>query len=160
MKFSLVVSLFISFIISGCEAKSENYSQEKDKMQLLEFKEIADGNDEIKQKSLFQKIQKNAENGDSTAQNLLGVVYENGYLGQNEDIENAITWYKKSAENGNGIAENNIGNLYYRGQGVEKNDELAYEFYNKSMQKKVPEAINSIGLMYFKNKKPVKKERV
>lgn len=150
MKSFYVSTLFVFFAITGCEAKRESNIQDtRSAIQIQEFKEIVESNDGNKQKKLFEQMQKSAENKDASAQNLLGVVYENGFLGQNEDIERAINWYKKSANNGSGIAENNIGNLYYRGQGLEKNDELAYKFYKKSMEKNTPEAINSIGLMYF-----------
>lgn len=44
-----------------------------------------------------------------------------------------IYWYTKSAKNGNASAYNNLADLYERGDGCEKNLELALEYYKKSM---------------------------
>lgn len=59
----------------------------------------------IKDKNLYdlefvpELINKIAEQGDSIAQGLLGVMYDCGY-GVEQDYEEAVTWYKKAAEQG------------------------------------------------------------
>src|SRR5690554_1254819 len=145
-----ILGLILALSLTGCEAKeSSNTSIKTSVIEIQEFKNIVENGDQQQQQQLFEQIETNANKDDAVSQNLLGVIYENGYLNQSEDIEKAIVWYGKSAKQGNGIAENNIGNLYYRGQGVEKNDEIAYQYYKRAVQKNIPEAVNSIGLMYF-----------
>lgn len=42
-----------------------------------------------------------------------------------------------------------MGSLYAHGNGVKQDYEKAYNYYKNAMSKNVPEAINSIGFMYF-----------
>ena len=133
-----ILGLILALSLTGCEAKdSSNTSIKTSVIEIQEFKNIVENGDQQQQQQLFEQIETNANKDDAVSQNLLGVIYENGYLNQSEDIEKAIVWYGKSAKQGNGIAENNIGNLYYRGQGVEKNDEIAYQYYKRAVQKNI-----------------------
>src|SRR6266496_4228191 len=58
-----------------------------------------------------------AEQGDASAQNNLGVMYENGQ-GLSKDYGQAHVWYRQAAEQGLPSAQANIGVLYENGLGV------------------------------------------
>ena len=49
-----------------------------------------------------------AETGDASAQNRLGLIYQNGEGVPQDDAE-AIKWYLKAAEHGYTAAQNNLG---------------------------------------------------
>ncbi|WP_418135103.1 tetratricopeptide repeat protein [Aeromonas veronii] len=70
-----------------------------------------------------------AEQGDSSAQNELGVRYADGEdVPQNDRI--AAIWLRKAAEQGNPSAHLNLGGVYERGQGVPQDYKLAYVWYS------------------------------
>ena len=75
--------------------------------------------------------QKAAEQGDTTAQNNLGVCYANGY-GIDQDQTKKIFWYRKAADQSCAIAQNNLGWCYENGGGVEKDPALAVYWYYKA----------------------------
>ncbi len=54
----------------------------------------------------FEDTLKLAEQGNSSAQNTIGVMYSNGE-GVDKDGNEAIIWYKKAAEHGNISAQYN-----------------------------------------------------
>ncbi len=58
-----------------------------------------------------------AEQGHASAQNNLGVMYNEGQGVQQEYAE-AVKWYRKAAEQGFAGAQNNLGSMYESGQGV------------------------------------------
>lgn len=57
-------------------------------------------------RKIIENLWKEAESGDSCAQNLLGEMFENG-CGVAQDYEKAISWYYK-AEGNNEKAKNNL----------------------------------------------------
>ena len=68
----------------------------------------------------FDDLRKAAEQGLASAQNNLGVAYDNGE-GVAKDLVEAVKWYGKAAEQGNAKAQFNLGVAYYKGEGVAKN---------------------------------------
>ena len=58
-----------------------------------------------------------AEQGDATAQNSLGFMYDEGH-GVPQDYAEAMTWYRKAAEQGDDYAQASLGFMYERGKGV------------------------------------------
>ena len=70
-----------------------------------------------------------AEQGDSGAQNNLGLMYSEGQ-GVPQDAKKAVYWYTLSAEQGVPVAQLNLGLLYLHGEGIEPNFELAYMWGN------------------------------
>ena len=75
--------------------------------------------------------QKAAEQGESVAQNNLGLCYEYG-KGVISDSEQAVLWYRKSAENRNSNAQYNLGRCYENGYGVIKDIPEALKWYQKA----------------------------
>ncbi len=61
-----------------------------------------------------------------------------------------------NAEKGDAEAQLNLGTRYYKGNGVEQNYAIAFEWYKKAAQQGHPEAQNALGLCY-KNGEGVEK---
>lgn len=67
--------------------------------------------------------------------------------------ENALEWYLKAgnyAEYNNLKLFERIGHMYYYGQGTEKDDKKAFEWYSKSANQGSAMAQNFIGSLYYK----------
>lgn len=69
-----------------------------------------------------------AEQGQARAQFYLGNCYRNG-IGVNENLDEAIKWYKKAAEQGYTNAQDQLGDMYLYGKGVEKDEDEAQRWY-------------------------------
>ena len=150
MKF-LFTTLILAISLTGCDVKANKVSRDNQEfnLDLSKIDEVVKSQDDDEKLKYFNALLVKAEKNDPIAQNLVGVVFENGYLNQKKDIKKSIYWYEKAIENNSGVAENNMGSLYSHGNGVKQNYEKAYNYYTKAMSKNVPEAINSIGFMYF-----------
>ena len=111
----------------------------------------------IKDKNLYdlefvpELIKKIAEQGDSTAQILLGGMYEGGY-GVEKDYEEAEKWFRKSAEQGDDRGQVDLGNMYLNGTGVEKNYAEAVKWYRKSAEHGNFNAMELLGSMFEQGK--------
>lgn len=75
--------------------------------------------------------QESAEQGDATAQNYVGEIYERG-LGVAPDYAAAASWYRRAAEKGNEAAQLNLGQLYERGLGVPREPARALALYQQA----------------------------
>ena len=108
----------------------------------------------IKDKNLYdlefvpELIKKIAEQGDSTAQILLGGMYEGGY-GVEKDYEEAEKWFRKSAEQGDDRGQVDLGNMYLNGTGVEKNHEEAVKWFRKAAEQGGYRGQFALGTMYY-----------
>lgn len=148
MKF-LFTALILILSLTGCDVNADKASAEGQYIDLSEIDEAIKSQDDNEKLNYFNALLAKAEDNNPIAQNLVGVVFENGYLNQKMDIKKAVHWYEKAIKNNNGVAENNMGSLYAHGKGVKQDYEKAYTYFSKAMNKNVPEAINSIGFMYF-----------
>lgn len=150
MKF-LFTTLILAISLTGCDVQANKVSGESQgvNLDLSKIDNVVKSKDNNEKIKYFNALLVEAESNNPIAQNLLGVVFENGYLNQNKDIKKSIYWYEKAIKNNNGVAENNMGSLYAHGNGVKQDYEKAYNYYKSAMSKNVPEAINSIGFMYF-----------
>src|SRR5262249_32213372 len=72
-----------------------------------------------------------AEAGDSRAQWVVGVMYDQG-RGIGRDRAQAAQWYRRSAEQGNARAQTSLGYLYQIGQGVPQDRRLAVQWFQKA----------------------------
>jgi uncharacterized protein len=77
---------------------------------------------------LFRSL---AEQGDATAQEHLGVMYENG-LGVPEDYAEAVHWFRRAADQGLKTAQWFLGTMYQTGYGVQQDYVQAHMWYNLS----------------------------
>jgi len=72
-----------------------------------------------------------ADQGDATAQNNLGTLYEHGH-GVKQDYAAALKWYSKAAQQGNVHAQLSLGAMYYNGHGVKQDHEQALAWLRKA----------------------------
>ena len=79
---------------------------------------------------LFREL---AKNGNTEAQNYLGIHYALG-LSIERDYKKAHAWYEKSAKAGNPNAQRNIADMYNYGRGVKKDTYIAYVWYFAAYQ--------------------------
>ncbi len=74
--------------------------------------------------SSYEKLKKEAEQGNAEAQSILGYCYKKGY-GIKKNMEQVVYWLQKSAEQGDAEAQLNLSVCYATGKGVEENMEQA-----------------------------------
>jgi TPR repeat protein len=74
---------------------------------------------------------KAADQGNATAQNNLGKIYEDG-LGVREDWVEAVRWYRKSAEQGFADGQFNLGRAYQFGMAVPQSRQEAIRWFDKA----------------------------
>jgi TPR repeat protein len=77
-----------------------------------------------------------------------GICFASGLGCPAVDFLKAFFWYEKSAAQGNLSAVNNMGFMYQRGQGVEKNEELAADLYRKAAEDGLVSAMFNLGRCY------------
>ena len=77
----------------------------------------------------FLVTKSKAEQGDVTAQSVLGIMYYNGE-GVPQDNMKAVHWFTKAAEQGEVKAQSLLGIMYYKGEGVSQNYVKAYVLLN------------------------------
>jgi TPR repeat protein len=75
----------------------------------------------------FNDIKAKAENGDASAQSLLGYYYNNG-LGVAKNNVHAVNWFRKAAAQGDAYAQFILGVRYAIGDGVPKDEIEAYAY--------------------------------
>ncbi len=69
-----------------------------------------------------------AEQGNSSAQYLLGAMYKEGE-GVSQDYKEAVKWYTLSAEQGSASAQFALGGAYFDGEGVAQDSTIGYMWY-------------------------------
>lgn len=70
-----------------------------------------------------------AEQGDPSAQTMLGTLYDEGQ-GVPQDYEEAVKWYRLAAEQGWPPGQDHLGQMYEEGRGVPKSYVEAYKWVN------------------------------
>jgi uncharacterized protein len=70
-----------------------------------------------------------AEQGNTGAQTILGLMYDDG-RGVPQDYATAASWYRKAAEKGDSDAQSNLGDLYLDGRGVPQDYVIAHMWFN------------------------------
>ena len=70
-----------------------------------------------------------ADNGNATAQALVGTMYYYGY-GLNQDYNKAFFWYELAAEFGEVSAQATLGRMYYLGHAVRQDLVQAHKWYD------------------------------
>lgn len=89
-----------------------------------------------------------ADSGDSTAQEVLGTIYDRG-RGVPPDLAQALRLYASSAQLGNAKAQYELGRMYELGRGVDKDYAKAMDWYQKAASRNNPDAQCSIGSLYY-----------
>jgi TPR repeat protein len=93
---------------------------------------------------------KSAGQGNADAQNMLGYLYDSGYVSDTRDAVLAATWYRKAAEQGNSMAQYNLGIMYNSGDGVPQDYTQAAIWYHKAAEQGNLYAQYNLGISYYK----------
>ncbi|CAB9523620.1 Sel1 domain protein repeat-containing protein [Seminavis robusta] len=80
--------------------------------------------EKVNQKKEMEELLKKADAGGACAMYNLGVNYENGYDGFNEDEKLAFQWYSRAHKAGNVRGTSSVGMHLLNGWGVAKNEKL------------------------------------
>ena len=88
-----------------------------------------------------------AEQGDSIAQFILGLMYAKGEGVLKDDAE-AVRWYRLAAEQGDASAQFNLGLMYAKGEGVLKDDAEAVRWYRLAAEQGHASAQFNLGVMH------------
>lgn len=88
-----------------------------------------------------------AENGDASAQCVLGRMYSVG-IGVLKDSNTAVIWYQKAVDQGNVVAANNLGSMYIRGQGVPQDFVQAGKLFCAAAKSGDAETQNKCGILH------------
>ena len=96
--------------------------------------------------------------GNTEAMFSVAMGYEQEYRdsGDQEDLGDAVYWFKKAAELGSAGAQNNLGGMYGNGIGVELDSVRAVYWYKKAADQGYKYAIYNLGLMYERGEGVVK----
>jgi TPR repeat protein len=94
--------------------------------------------------NLFSKV---ARRGEARAQNMLGIMYEDG-KGVAKDDKQAVYWYTKAAESGKADAQFYLATKYLLGEGVAMDNKQAVYWLTKSAEGGYANAQYILGLMY------------
>ena len=109
-----------------------------------------DHTDKIEPNNLhFNVLHKDAKNNDEIAQYRLGVRYEKG-INIEENINEAIKWYRLSANQGYEPSQYILGNIYFYGECVEKDFKEAAKWYKKAAENGNAVCQDRLALMYRK----------
>jgi len=92
-------------------------------------------------------LHKSAEQGNATAQNRLGLLYNQGQ-GVPQDPLLAKQWFEKAAEQGDAGAQVNLGTLYLLGQGALESDQMALFWFRRAAEQQETLAFAKLGFMY------------
>ena len=74
-----------------------------------------------------------ADNGDTEAQNYLGIIYSLG-LGKKRDYKKSLEWYERAAKAGHSDAQRNYADMINYGRGTKKDNYQAYKWYYAALQ--------------------------
>jgi PAS domain S-box-containing protein len=90
-----------------------------------------------------------ADQGDSRAQSLLGLMYSNGRGVQRNEAE-AMKWYRRAADRGDADAQVKIGDMYFEGREVAQDYSEAGRWYRFAADHGNAAAQYNLGISYAK----------
>lgn len=116
----------------------------------LDFSQLQGGKKSVEEQVAAQidSIRYKAEKGDAKFQYAYGVCYEKGW-GVEQDLKEALAWYRKAAAQENGPAYNSIGNFYRTGSVVKADPKQAFEYYQKGAAEKDAQSMLNLGNCYY-----------
>ena len=89
-----------------------------------------------------------AEQGDATAQALMGSVYHLG-RGVPQNDKEAVKWFRLAADQGNAIAQYSLGFAYYSGKGAPQDYPEAVKWFRLAAEQGETDAQASLGAIYY-----------
>jgi len=90
-----------------------------------------------------------AQQGDSSAQFNIGLMYEEGYFGVPQDYKKAVKWYRQAAKQGHANAQLYLGLMYEEGHGVTQDYEKAVKWYRLAAKQGDAKAQVNLGTMHY-----------
>lgn len=99
---------------------------------------------------------KAANQNHPSAQNNLGIMYENG-IGVKQSNSEAFKWYQKAAKQGAASGQFNLADMYESGRGVKRDYVQAKSLYEQAAVQGLAGAQNQLGNLY-RDGKGVKKD--
>lgn len=153
-----LATLAIILFICGCNNSMKTYSSSEDKkyQQLIsltqveiEFnKKIGEIVDSGEYEKAYKLVKYKVKTNDSNAENLMGLLYLNGW-GPEKNTDEAVKWFEKSVEKYNNPSS------YYHLAAIEMSDSeeerdinKVYEYNKKALDGKYPDAFNLQGILY------------
>lgn len=91
--------------------------------------------------------------GDSDAQFLLGLLHDEGQLGE-ADANEAVRWYALAAAQGHAAAQCNLGLCHYEGRGVLRSNEHAALWFERAAEQGFAKAQNNLAVMHMLGQVP------
>ncbi len=126
-------------------------TEEKKVTRYVEFREGVHAYFQEDYTEAMSKLRPLAENGYSSAQFYLALMYDQGHgVIQNHAI--AADWYRKAAEQGHIDAQYNLGIAYASGQGVKANIHKAIYWWKKAATYGSIDAQYNLGMVYTTGK--------
>ena len=112
-----------------------------------DLSEMGQAYDQRDYQKAYPLASKLAESGNAAAQNILALLYRDGFAVR-RDYTLALQWFRKAAEQGHGWAEGNLGEMYWRGRGVAANDAEALQWVRRSAERGNVHGQNLLGVFY------------
>ena len=104
-------------------------------------------NNRAQDEATAKEVRKSAEEGDASAQNRLGLLYDEG-VGVSQDHGQAKEWFEKAAKQGHAGAQVNLGTLYLQGAGAPQSAQMALFWFNRAAVQGDVLAFTKLGWMY------------
>lgn len=94
-----------------------------------------------------KELRASAEAGDASAQNRLGLLYDEG-KGVPQNPIQAKEWFEKAAMQGHVGAQLNLGTLYLEGKGAPQSAQMALVWFSRAAEQEDGLAFAKLGWMY------------
>jgi len=104
-------------------------------------------NNRAEDEATAKEVRKSAEEGDASAQNRLGLLYDEG-VGVPQDYRQAKEWFEKAAKQGHVGAQANLGTLYLQGAGAPQSAQMAVFWFSRAAEQGDVLAFAKLGWMY------------
>ncbi|HSF67554.1 MAG TPA: tetratricopeptide repeat protein [Nitrospiraceae bacterium] len=98
-----------------------------------------------------KELRVSAEAGDATAQNRLGLLYDEG-VGVPQDYRQAKEWFEKAAAQGHAGAQFNLGMLYLQGTGAPQSSRMALFWFERAAEQGDAMVFAKLGWMYVQGR--------
>ncbi len=106
------------------------------------------GNANFLYQKAYEKAMLHANEGDPSAQFIVGKIFDYGNGGVKQDQEVAVRWYRRAAEQGYPGAQFNMGNCCQLGEGIKEDKEQAVYWYRQAANQDDADSQYMLGLCY------------
>ena len=104
-------------------------------------------NNRAEDEATAKEVRKSAEEGDASAQNRLGLLYDEG-VGVPQNCGQAKEWFEKAAKQGHAGAQTNLGTLYLQGAGTPQSTQMALIWFSRAAEQDDVLAFAKLGWIY------------